>query len=66
MEIKDIFIDEKIEPSKRITYPIVVDSDDVIVWLPGLRKSKFDINKDGKYDIILKYTKREENTDEKK
>ena len=65
-KIKDIFIDEKIEPSKRFTYPIVVDSDDVIVWLPGLRKSKFDINKDGKYDIILKYTKREENTDEKK
>ena len=56
-KIKDIFIDEKIEPSKRFTYPIVVDSDDVIVWLPGLRKSKFDINKDGKYDIILKYTK---------
>ncbi len=65
-KVKDIFIDAKVAPSKRDTYPIVVDSQNVIVWLPGLRKSKFDVNKDGKYDIILKYTQRKENINEKK
>ena len=34
-------------------YPIVVDSNDEIIWLPGLKKSKFDSKNSGKYDIIL-------------
>ena len=39
----------------RNLWPIVVDSDGVIVWVPGLKKSKFDKQKDENYDIILKY-----------
>ena len=54
-KIKDIFIDEKINLSNRKEWPIVVDSNNIIVWLPGLKKSKFDKQKDEKYDIILKY-----------
>ena len=50
-----IFIDKKITVNERNTWPIVVDSNDVIVWLPGLKKSKFDKQKSEKYDIILKY-----------
>jgi len=57
-KISDIFIDSKVEPSKRDGYPIVVDSKNRIIWLPGLRKSKFDNEKNKKYDIILKYTKK--------
>lgn len=54
-KINDIFIDEKIPLKERDIWPIVVDSNDTIVWLPGLKKSKFDKQKDEKYDIILKY-----------
>ena len=54
-KIKDIFINEKIPSAQRDIYPIVVDSTNKVVWLPGLKKSKFDKTKDEKYDIILKY-----------
>ena len=51
--IKNIFIDSKVPIDKRDNYPIVVDSNDEIIWLPGLKKSKFDSKNLGKYDIIL-------------
>lgn len=54
-KINDIFTDEKISLTERETWPIVVDSNNVVVWLPGLKKSKFDKTKDEKYDIILRY-----------
>ncbi len=54
-KINDIFIDEKIPMNERELWPIVVDSKGTIVWLPGLKKSKFDKTKEEKYDIILKY-----------
>ena len=54
-KIKDIFIDEKIPVIERRTWPILVDSEGVVLWIPGLRKSKFDKQKDENYDIILEY-----------
>ncbi len=54
-KISDIFIDEKIPMNERDLWPIVVDSKGMVVWLPGLKKSKFDKTKEEKYDIILKY-----------
>ncbi len=54
-KLNDIFIDSKIPIQKRDMWPIVVDSNETIVWLPGLKKSKFDIDKNKKCDIILKY-----------
>lgn len=54
-KLKDIFIDEKIPKDKRDGYPLVVDSDNRIVWIPNLKKTKFDKTKGEKYDIILKY-----------
>lgn len=54
-KIKDIFIDEKISIDERETWPIVLDSSDKVVWLPGLKKSKYDKEKNEKYDIIIKY-----------
>ena len=54
-KIKDIFIDSKIDLKQRELWPVVCDSDDNIVWLPGLKKSKFCKAKDEKCDIILKY-----------
>ena len=61
-KIKDIFIDKKVAPSLREEWPIIVDSNNIIVWLPGLKKSKFDNEK--KYDIILEYKRKEEINEE--
>lgn len=54
-KISDIFTNEKIISKDREGWPIVTDSDNNIVWLPGLKKSKFDKQKNEKYDIILRY-----------
>ncbi len=54
-KIKDIFIDSKIPQEQRNQWPIVVDGNDQILWIPGLKKSKFDKEIDEKYDIIYKY-----------
>ncbi len=59
-KIKDIFIDEKINKDERSNYPVVTDSEDKILWLPGIKKSKFDKEKDEIYDILLKYERKEE------
>ncbi len=54
-KISDIFIDDKIKTSERSTWPVVLDSEENIVWLPGLKKSKFDKKISQEYDIILRY-----------
>ena len=54
-KIKDILIDSKISMKDRDKWPVVVDSSDTIVWLPGLKKSKFNKTKQEKCDIIIKY-----------
>ena len=54
-KISDIFIDDKIKTSERNAWPVVLDSEENIVWLPGLKKSKFDKKISQEYDIILKY-----------
>lgn len=59
-KIKDIFINEKIDVQKRKKYPVVVDSENRVVWLPGLKKSKYDTLKTKNYDIILWYIDEEE------
>ena len=54
-KIKDIFIDSKISTSDRDLWPIVVDSRGHVVFVPGLKKSKFDKTNSEFYDIILRY-----------
>ncbi len=54
-KIKDIFINEKISINERNTWPILVDKNDEILWIPGLKKSKFDKTKTQNYDIIIRY-----------
>jgi len=55
--IKKIMIDEKVPSNERDTYPLVTDDENNILWLPGIKKSKFDNEISEKYDIILKYIK---------
>lgn len=62
-KIKEIFIENKVPKENRDTYPILVDKNDNIIWLPGLKKSIFCIKKDENnqnYDIIIKASEREE------
>ncbi len=54
-KVKDIFIDCKVPADDRDTWPIVVDSEDKIIWIPGIKKSKYTKLKSDKYDIIYKY-----------
>ena len=54
-KVKDIFIDAKIPLKERDMWPIVVDSLGHIVFVPGLKKSKFDKTNNDFYDIILRY-----------
>lgn len=61
-KVKKIFIDSKINKLKRTIWPIVVDSNNNILWVPGLKKSKFDKENNEIYDIIIKYE--EENNEQ--
>ena len=54
-KVKDIFIDSKIPMQERELWPIVVDATDTVVWIPGIKKSKFNKQKNENYDIIIKY-----------
>ena len=60
-KIKDIFIEKKIPLSKRDSYPLLVDSNDNILWIPNIKKSIFCCLNDENYDIILFANEREEN-----
>ena len=54
-KLKDIYIDSKLTKDERENQPIVVDSSGEIIWIPGLKKSKFDKAITENYDIILWY-----------
>lgn len=54
-KLKDIFIDSKIPMKDRELWPVVVDSNGEIVWIPGIKKSKFNKQKNEKCDIIIRY-----------
>ena len=53
--VKDIFINSKIPENERNTWPILVDNKGKVLWIPGVKKSKFDKTKSKKYDIIFWY-----------
>lgn len=38
-KVKDIFIDDKIPPSLRTQIPMILDGNNVIIWIPGIRRS---------------------------
>lgn len=42
-KIKDIFIDQKISLHERDSWPIVTNRDGETVWLPGLKKSTYEV-----------------------
>ena len=60
-KVKDIFIDAKVSIHDRKVWPIVTDSEGNILWIPGIKKSKYNKQISEKYDIILTYIKKEAN-----
>ncbi|MFI3306981.1 MAG: tRNA lysidine(34) synthetase TilS [Mycoplasmatota bacterium] len=54
-KVKDIFIDSKISIDDRKSYPILVDSNEEVIWIPGLKKSNLCKSMNEKYDIIIRY-----------
>ena len=59
-KVKDIFINEKVPLSKRKNYPLLVDNQDNILWIPNIKKSKFNLKNTENYDIIIEYCEEEE------
>ena len=59
-KVKEIFIENKLPISKRNNYPLLVDSDDKVLWIPNIKKSNLCYKKDENYDIIIKCIEREE------
>lgn len=55
-KLKAIFINKKVPLDQRDNWPILVDSSGEILWIPGLKKSKFDKEKEEMCDIIYKYS----------
>ena len=64
-KVKDVFIDEKIPLSKRKHYPLLVDKNDNILWIPNIKKSKYNVKKNEIYDIILTSIEEREEYNEK-
>lgn len=52
-KVSDIFIEKKIPKNIRSTYPILVDAKDQILWIPNLKKSKYNVKNNELCDIIL-------------
>ena len=53
-KVSDILINAKIPANQRDLWPIVVDSENKIIWIPKVKKSKYNRLKDEKCDIIFK------------
>ena len=53
-KVNEVLINAKIPVGKRDLWPIVVDSSDKIVWIPKVKKSKYNRRKDEECDIIFK------------
>ena len=53
-KVSSILIDKKVSSYKRDGYPVVVDSENKIIWVPNLKKSKYDSQNSKKCDIIYK------------
>jgi tRNA(Ile)-lysidine synthetase-like protein len=65
-KVGQILSENKLPQKERNTYPILTDAKNNILWIPGVKKSKFDKQSNEDYDIILKYIKKEKKNEKEK
>ena len=63
-KVSDILTDDKINYERRQNLTIFTDNSGKILWIPGVKKSNFDKEKNEKYDIIIKYILNKEENNE--
>lgn len=56
-KVKDIFIDLKIPLAHRDGWPVVTDRDGRVLWLPGLKRSRYEASETGNKFLLLTYIK---------
>ncbi|MEL3973730.1 tRNA lysidine(34) synthetase TilS [Rossellomorea oryzaecorticis] len=54
-KLKSLFIDEKIPRHLRDEWPIVVDSEEQILWVPGIKKSIYDLGEVRENSLVLQF-----------
>ncbi len=54
-KLKALFIDNKIPVHLREGWPIVVDADNHILWVPGMRKSIYDLGEEQENSLVLQF-----------
>ncbi|MCA1057277.1 tRNA lysidine(34) synthetase TilS [Rossellomorea aquimaris] len=54
-KLKSLFIDEKIPRHLREEWPIVTDSKDEILWVPGIKKSIYDLGEAGVNGLVVQF-----------
>ncbi|MBM4765297.1 tRNA lysidine(34) synthetase TilS [Bacillus sp. B15-48] len=52
-KLKDIFIEKKIPLFARDQWPVITDSNDKILWVPGLKKSSDTVEDETMHDAVL-------------
>ncbi|HEY9577871.1 MAG TPA: tRNA lysidine(34) synthetase TilS, partial [Pseudobacillus sp.] len=53
-KLKDLFIDEKVVLARRDQWPIVTDSAGKLLWVPGLKKSRYEkVGSTGNHLILI-------------
>jgi tRNA(Ile)-lysidine synthase len=56
-KVKDIFIDNKIPKSEREAWPIVMLDNEEILWIPGLKKSHYEVDNIQEQKYVTLYYK---------
>ncbi|MGI2297464.1 tRNA lysidine(34) synthetase TilS [Paenibacillus sp. GXUN7292] len=58
-KVQDMFVDAKIAPLKRMTYPLLCDSGGRLLWIPGIRRSNIALTNPDTREIIIMRAKQE-------
>lgn len=64
-KVQRILIDEKIPITQKEKIPIMIDKNGTVLWVLGLKKSQYDLDKHENYDIIYKYERKESKNETK-
>ena len=54
-KLKSLFIDEKVPVHRRNQWPIVVDAKNRILWVPGIKKSIYDLEEAQENSLVLQF-----------